>query len=623
MFMIRNSFYTVGKTKQVVSVDPFIGQVILDITCESQRKLGVAERVIEIKPRQVGWTTWLLARGMWKGLQPNNTIVIMVPDDEVVKSITKRIGDIYNNLGWMTPMRRIENQKEVRFSNPDQRTRDIDKGLDSAIIVVVPGRMRGLTPSTLILSEFAHIRGNTNVDPSDMLDAVLTGMSKGPESAVYIDTTPNGYDDDYWPMVQLAVERNPKWVKSWERNVPPTREEVIAGVLGTPDRPEEGWVPVFMSCIWHEEYRTRDENPRGQRPALTAKRKQHLEATLGKLEEFGGEEELELQKRYGASLGFLDWRRYTLTNDVQGFDIKQKLLTFKQEYAYSWESCFVDYGHSAFDPLGLDSVARQVKAPVASGMLESGVKNGILTWDVVHNPYPWDEMRFWAPSTPGEQYVIGVDLGWSFESPDSDQSYACVIRRRDRKQVAVYESRAPMHRVREMVYALYRYYNNAYLGVESNGPGKNLVYELFSMGARNQYRWKRLDVEVPEDTKFLGWYTDQHSRGQMEGLLMEYIAHRFEGRPSPDLILRDKRTIDQLKMLKRYPGEERIKGRGSAHDDAADALMIALALDRDPLRPYVTPKKQQEQAVEGALYSYQRLQTTGTTSRNMPSLRDL
>jgi len=104
---------------------------------------------------------------------------------------------------------------------------------------------------------------------------------------------------------------------------------------------------------------------------------------------------------------------------------------------------------------------------------------------------------------------------------------------------------------------------------------------------------------------------------------MEYIAHRFEGRPSPDLILRDKRTIDQLKMLKRYPGEERIKGRGSAHDDAADALMIALALDRDPLRPYVTPKKQQQQAVEGALYSYQRLQTTGTTSRNMPSLRDL
>jgi len=76
-------------------------------------------------------------------------------------------------------------------------------------------------------------------------------------------------------------------------------------------------------------------------------------------------------------------------------------------------------------------------------------------------------------------------------------------------------------------------------------------------------------------------------------------------------------------MLKRYPGEERIKGRGSAHDDAADALMIALALDRDPLRPYVTPKKQQQQAVEGALYSYQRLQTTGTTSRNMPSLRDL
>ena len=133
MFMIRNSFHTVGKNKEIVTVDPFLGQIILDLVCESQRKIGVAERVIEIKPRQVGWTTWLLARGMWKGLQPNNSIVVMVPDDEVVKSINKRIGDIYNNLGWMTPMRRIDNQKQVVFSNPDPRTRDFEKGLDTQI----------------------------------------------------------------------------------------------------------------------------------------------------------------------------------------------------------------------------------------------------------------------------------------------------------------------------------------------------------------------------------------------------------------------------------------------------------------------------------------------------------
>jgi hypothetical protein len=623
MFTIRNSFHTVGKNKEIVTVDPFIGQVILDITCESQRRAGSAERVIEIKPRQVGWTTWLLARSMWKGLQPNNTIVIMVPDDEVVKSINKRIGDIYNNLGWMTPMRRIENQRQIVFSNPDPRTRDFEKGLDTQISVVVPGPMRGLTPNTLILSEFAHVRDNANVDPSDMLDAVLTGMSKGPESAVYIDTTPNGYDDDYYPMVIEAIERNPRWVKGWDRK-PPTREEVIAGILGQPDNPEEGWVPVFMSCLWHEEYRTRDEHPKGQRPAFTQKRKLHLEATLGKEEEFGGEEELELHKKYGASLGFLDWRRYTIRNDTQGFDIRQKLLTFRQEYAVTWDSCFVDYGHSAFDPLGLDAVSRMVRNPAAHGILERKVVNGTQAWEIVYNPYEWDEMRFWAPAEPSEKYVIGVDLGWSFESVDADQTYACVIRRRDRKQVAVYESRAPMHRVREMLYRLYRYYNDAFLGIETKGPGKNLVFELFQMGARNQYRWKRLDVEVVEDTKFLGWETSQHTRGTMEGIVAEEIARRVLGRPEPGLILRDKKTIDQLKMLKRFPGEDRLKGRGSAKDDAVDALMIAMALDRDPMNPYVPPRAVQQAAVEGTLYSYQRLQTQGKlASRNEPTLKDL
>jgi hypothetical protein len=144
------------------------------------------------------------------------------------------------------------------------------------------------------------------------------------------------------------------------------------------------------------------------------------------------------------------------------------------------------------------------------------------------------------------------------------------------------------------------------------------------MGARNQYRWKRLDVEVVEDTKFLGWETSQHTRGTMEGIVAEEIARRVLGRPEPGLILRDKKTIDQLKMLKRFPGEDRLKGRGSAKDDAVDALMIAMALDRDPMNPYVPPRAVQQAAVEGTLYSYQRLQTQGKlASRNEPTLKDL
>lgn len=631
IFMIRNSFHTVSKSHELVSIEPFKAQIVLDITCESQRRIGVAERVITIKYRQLGSTTWFLGRGMQKGLQPNNIIVVMVPDDEVAKTINKRVGDIYNNLGWMTPMRRIENQKNVTFSNPDPRTRDFDKGLDSQIVIVVPGPLRGISPiSTLILSEFAHIGDTSNIDPTTMLDGVLTGMSKGPETAVYIDTTPNGYDEDYWPMAKEAIDRNPKWVKSWLKIPFLSKKEIIEGALGLPDRPDVGWVPYFSPFTAHEEYTTRDYSPVAQRPRLTAERKRELEASLGKMSKYGNDEEIELIKKYGATLGTLAWRRYTIDNDIQGFDERQKLLTFRQEYAHSWESCFVDYGNSAFDPLGLEAISKMGREPTGRGLLRQGNEGGFLRWYIDHNLYEWDEMRFWAPSEGTEKYVIGVDLGWNFESLECDQTYAHVFRRRDRKQVAVYESRAPMHRVRECLYSLYRYYNNALIGVETKGPGKNLCYELWQMGVRNQYRWKRLDQEMPEETKWLGWETGPNTRPGMEGILMEEIAHRDpSGEPMPGIILRDQKTIDQLRSLKRYPDNGgKIKARSGSHDDAADGLMITLAVDRDPLNPYM-PKREArlDRDIETGtmLGNFGRLlSNTGRRERGaLPNLRDL
>ncbi len=223
MFWIRNFAFTVSKKADLILIEPWIGQLLFDTVCESQRRLGYAQRVIEIKPRQVGYTTWLIARAMWRALQPNINVVFMVPDDDVAKDISRRVATVFNNLGWMAPLKRIENQVRVVFSNPDPRTREFDRGLDSQILITVPGSLRGVSPHVVVLSEFAHIRDSSTVDPAEMLTGLLSGMSAGEESAVFIDTTPNGYDEDYYPMVMESIERNPKWAKSWERSTIPTR----------------------------------------------------------------------------------------------------------------------------------------------------------------------------------------------------------------------------------------------------------------------------------------------------------------------------------------------------------------------------------------------------------------
>jgi hypothetical protein len=626
LFTARNFFFTRSKAGEVVLLDPFIGQIILDMVCDCQRRLGYAQRIIEIKPRQVGWTAWVLARGAWLALHPNSGVAFFVPDQKVVDDLNQRFGNIYNNLGWMAPMRRIDNKARVEFSNPNPRTREEVRGLESSITFAVPGPQRGRTPNMAVLCEFAfwHEMG---FEADEVLDGLLSGMSAGPESCVIIDTTPCGYDEDYYPMVMESVQANPKWVAAWTRKTIPTRQEIVNGILGVPDSPDEGWVPAFSPWFWHEQYTTKDESPIGQRPKMTPKQRQHMLATLGKDSRFGGEEEKDLMKLYGVSIEQLFWRRWKISTDIQGYDARQKLLTFHQEYATTWDSCFVDFGNTAFDPLGMDAIRRMIKPPQSRGMLRRAPdKNGTIQWEIDEAWHSdWEEMRFWARSDPGEKYVIGADLGFSFETEEADETVAQVIRRRDRKQVAVYASRAPMHVVRKRIADLYFYYNRAFTGIETEGPGKNLVFELYQMGVTNQYKWKRLDREEVKDTDWLGWETGPHTRGQMEGVLCEEIAMRdADDQPDPGIILRDEITVRQLLNARRYP-DGKIKARGSGHDDYMDALMIALAIDRDPMNPY-TPPRENRQDLDDVLGSW--LSTRGFGNRNKddiynPNLRDM
>jgi hypothetical protein len=592
IFTIRNFFYTRTKQSDVVLIDPFLGQVILDIACESQRKIEYGQRVIEIKPRQVGWTAWNLGRAGWYALQPNNAVAFFVPDQKVVDDLNQRFGNIYNNLGWMAPLRRIDNKSRIEFSNPNPKLREEIRGLESSITFAVPGPMRGRTPNVAILSEFSFW-DELGFEPDQVLDGLMSGMSAGPESCVVIDTTPNGYDEVYWPMVEEAIERNPKWVAAWERSTIPTRDEIVNGILGEPDAPDEGWVPAFSPWFWHEQYTTKDRSQLGQLPKLTPKQRQHMQATIGKLIDFGGEEETELVERYGVSLEQLFWRRWKLTTDIQGYDKRQKLLTFRQEYATTWSSCFIDFGNTAFDPLGMDVLKRGIREPSARGILRRiGDRNGAIQWEIDQTWHSdWEEMRFWAPADPHEKYVIGADLGWSFETMEADETVVQVLRRRDLKQVAVYASRAPMHTVRKRVFDLYKYFNNAFTAIETKGPGKNLVFELYQMGLTNQYKWKRLDREDVKDTDWLGWETSENTRPTMEGILIEEVARRVgeSDTPAPGIILRDETTIQQMFSAKRRENGT-IKGRGA--DDYLDALMIALAAHRDPFNPFVPPREE-------------------------------
>jgi hypothetical protein len=161
MFFARNYGVTVDKQlARIVPFDPWFSQTGLDYTIEVQRRLGYAQRVIEIKPRQVGWTQLLLSRCVHTILHPNKNAVVFVPDMDVSRQMMGRMGMILNNLpAWLSPMRKISNAALVEFENPNAKDRPRNPGLGSALACIVPADFRGATNlNMVVLSEYAKFR---------------------------------------------------------------------------------------------------------------------------------------------------------------------------------------------------------------------------------------------------------------------------------------------------------------------------------------------------------------------------------------------------------------------------------------------------------------------------------
>ena len=594
IFAIRNYLFTTDKYGDLVRIDPWIGQTLHDYTIECQRRRGLPQRIVEIKARQVGFTAHNLARGFAASLRPRTKVLVLVNSEPVAASLMLRVGEMYNGLPrWLRPMKRIENVKELVLDNPNTRTRDTKPGLNSRYTIGVPSSFRGDTPHFFIWSEAAHCDVWEDVDKG-----VIQGMAANSRSCIILDTTPNSYDDFYWPLVEASVQRNPTWVSQWD-GPPPTRDEIIAGKLGEPDVMMD-WVVDFCPWRWHEQFTTQDEDPKwGELPCLTDKELQHLKATVGKKDEYGGEEELELMQRHGTSLFRLAWRRYKI-NMAQGADPYMKLLKFRQEFPTTWRSGFVTFGHGAFDARGLDKLATWLgpgskygpRPPLAHGCLRRDNDGDIYIDQTFISD--WMTVDVWALPDPYEDYVLTVDTAQTYGHKDCDRTVATVLRRRDRKFVATMKCRAAPDDYREQVYLLYHWYNRAYLGIEMETDGYDLAWTLWNRGCTNQYFYRRPDVPTYKPPmEALGWETNKKSRWSLQNCWISAIALKnADGQPEPDIIVPDQEMIDELLAVKRDV-EGFIENKSGGHDDLFMAGGIALALDEDPWLPY-SPRQARE-----------------------------
>ncbi len=619
LFALSNYFRIPDKNGKLVLLKPFAGQAILDVCIETQRRAGLPQRVVGYKSRQVGWSTWMLGRtAHHSGSGENRRGMFLVPDEDVANVMAGRLGAMLNNLPrFLQAMRRIQNMKHIVFDNPNPKDRLDNPGLVSELQITVPSPMRGIPPQHLTISEYSHMDESAQLA---VTSSIIPAMPLSENSLVVIDTTPNGFDDFYEPLVNEAMDANPKWVRRLEESPRSyTADEILSGAIGQPENLyDSSWLLAFERWDWHEEYDLRSrENPRGETGKPPPKIWAEFQADVGKNSRFGGEEELDLRGKFGVSEGKLYWRRAKIKSYKMPTD-EMRLATFHQEFATSIKGGFIELDKTPFDRECLDALIRQRKDPIAEGLLERNSENVI---GVKRSDSGFHRWRIYAPPEQGEQYAFGVDCQNAYESPDSDAAAGAILRYRDNKLVALYTGRVPEHVLRVQVFLAYCWYFNAYIGVETREMGYQLIRSLIGMGVQNYYSWKRTDMDFPEPSKFPGWQTDGRTRPIMDNTFIEHLCARDPetNKPSPTMVIPDREALKEIQGLRR--GDSGSLKHRHGKDDICDSIMIALCLFQDPFGGFhrkapAGPPPEQRQEFE-AMFAQQ---LGSWSDRNRPSL---
>lgn len=240
------------------------------------------------------------------------------------------------------------------------------------------------------------------------------------------------------------------------------------------------------------------------------------------------EEERGLCERAGLTLEQIGFRR-KLHADFRG--------VVKQEYAEDAESCFLVSGEPVFEMGAVE--ARMVSAPVASEVRRNGA------------------VEIWLPPVAGRRYLVAVDPAGG--GSEGDYSAAEVLEMETGLQCAELRERVGGLELAEVVTALAREYNEAWLVVERNNHGSGLLAYVESV-----CRYRRIYMDGGQ----AGWLTTSVSRPQMLGKLGAALVERAEN-------FNSRRLLAECRSFVRN-AEGRAEARAGCHDDLVMAMAIGL-----------------------------------------------
>jgi len=521
----RLNLFIVNKQKKRVPFEINHIQMEIERTIARLKAEGKEVKLIILKARQEGVTTYFQGRMIHKCSQKSNANALIVAHrSDSTSTIFEKAKDMNDFLpADIKPLQRASNATELVYHTPTNY-KGKEKGLNSKIRVQTAGTAgigRGDTFDMVHLSEFAFWQGSDENSPKNQLSGILEAIPTGADAELIIESTANGMND---------------FKDEWDR--------AVAG--------ESSFTPLFFPWHVHEEYTT---------DFRSYEEKEKFMANMSPYE-------LWLFNDRKLPLERVHWWHNKLKD--KGGDV----ALMKQENPSTAEEAFIMSGTPVFNN---DKVVQRI-AILREDYKKNPYKQGYFTWqwnNDKHKDFIKDDtidfvesdtknyVRIYEQPITSRPYVIGGDT----KGEGTDAYGASVIDNKTHKRVATLQMYVNhSHPYTHQIYALGRFYNNALVGIEINfntGP----IDELDRLDYPNQYQRTRYDSFIKGYQDKYGWKTDRTTRP----LIIDNEIKSVEEKIS---LFTDIPTLQEM-LTFMYDSNGRPDAVSGKHDDLLMSDMIA------------------------------------------------
>lgn len=451
---------------------------------EEDIKAGKPKRYIVLKARQMGMSTLFEALIFHdSSTNENKSSLITAHEESASQNLFSMSKLYYENLPEaIRPMKKYSNGKVLAFENPenDEVKKALNPGLRSRISIATAGAGevgRSATLHNLHISELAFFP-----DAKTTMLGLMQCVPDEDNTLVVLESTANGVGDFFHEMWQKAVKG------------------------------ENEFTPIFLPWF---------VDPTYSRPFFTnGERRQFIEEVNSKSVDEKGKSihtyEYELMVKHGLTFEQLNWRKYTIANKCQGDE-----ELFMQEYPSTPEEAFIASGRPRFNISALKKYQTLTKAPRRGYLQED--KDGRIFFVEDSKGY----VSIWNEPLSDVQYCIGADVAEGLEKGD----YSCgVVGNVKTFNIdAMWHGKIDADLFGEELIKLAKYYNEAYLGVESNNHGLTTLSAIKKKEYWNLFFTKNYDRINDTLTQKLGWTTSSRTKPFMIDKLAEFVREMYLG----------------------------------------------------------------------------------------------